>query len=265
MLGGVSVLATLETYYDAAPRPLATTQEVGPFTLFLRKDPEGWPYYARPRLGYDGPFTATQVDQIRARQLALGVPETMEWVHETTPGLLAAAREAGLQVAECPLLVLPPGAVPARPALPSVVRIVTMTADSTEVADVAAAVSAGFAGSDELTPGDAGRWPWLLAEGLTVMLGAFDGEGAIGGGTHSPRGTTAELTGIAVLPRARRNGVGTALTVALVADARERGVETVFLSAQSDAVARVYERVGFVRVGTACVAERAGGAEPPHE
>jgi len=29
----------------------------------------------------------------------------------------------------------------------------------------------------------------------------------------------------------------------------------VFLSAQDDAVARVYERVGFQRVGTACVAE----------
>ena len=44
------------------------------------------------------------------------------------------------------------------------------------------------------------------------------------------------------------------MTAALVADARARGVGTVFLSAQDDAVARVYERVGFVRVGTACVA-----------
>jgi hypothetical protein len=33
------------------------------------------------------------------------------------------------------------------------------------------------------------------------------------------------------------------------------GATTIFLSAGSDAVARVYERVGFVRVGTACVAE----------
>jgi predicted GNAT family acetyltransferase len=40
-----------------------------------------------------------------------------------------------------------------------------------------------------------------------------------------------------------------------VDDARERGVRTIFLSAQDDAVARVYERVGFVRVGTACIAE----------
>jgi len=63
------------------------------------------------------------------------------------------------------------------------------------------------------------------------------------------------LTGIAVLPRARRRGLGAAITHALVSDAKVRGVETLFLSARDDAVARVYERVGFVRVGTACIAE----------
>jgi len=93
--------------------------------------------------------------------------------------------------------------------------------------------------------------------GLLAMAAAYDDRGAVvGGGSHGPRGATSELTGIAVLPRARRRGVGAAITAALVADARSRGVRTVFLSAQDDAVARVYERVGFVRVGTACIAER---------
>jgi hypothetical protein len=40
-----------------------------------------------------------------------------------------------------------------------------------------------------------------------------------------------------------------------VGDARRRGVDTVFLSASSDDVARVYAKVGFRRVGTACTAE----------
>jgi hypothetical protein len=40
----------------------------------------------------------------------------------------------------------------------------------------------------------------------------------------------------------------------LVADATQRGVSTVFLSAGSDDVARMYSRVGFERVGTACIA-----------
>jgi hypothetical protein len=35
----------------------------------------------------------------------------------------------------------------------------------------------------------------------------------------------------------------------------------VFLSAQTDAVARVYRRVGFERDGTACIAEATHDAE----
>ena len=59
MLCLVTVLSTLECYYDAAPRPMATTEEVGTFTVFVRTKPDGWPFDARPTLGYDGPITAT--------------------------------------------------------------------------------------------------------------------------------------------------------------------------------------------------------------
>ena len=100
------VLATLETYYDTAPRASATATGVGPFTLFVRDDPAGWHFYARPRLGLDRPVTVADVDLVRARQRALGVPESLEWVRETTPSLLAAARGSGMTVEECPLLVL---------------------------------------------------------------------------------------------------------------------------------------------------------------
>ena len=42
------------------------------------------------------------------------------------------------------------------------------------------------------------------------------------------------------------------MTGRLVEDARERGAEIVFLSAADDDVARMYERLGFRRIGTAC-------------
>ncbi len=41
------------------------------------------------------------------------------------------------------------------------------------------------------------------------------------------------------------------MTGRLVEHARERGAEVVFLSAADDAVARMYERLGFRRIGTA--------------
>ena len=50
-------LAALERYYDAVPRPTGTSEEVGPFTLFLADEGTGWRYYARPRLGLDTDVT----------------------------------------------------------------------------------------------------------------------------------------------------------------------------------------------------------------
>ena len=255
MLTPVTLLSTLETYYDAAPRPSATTEEIGPFTLFLRKEGGGWPFYARPALGHEGPIVAAQVEVLRERQRELEVPQSIEWVHETTPTLLSAAREAGLHVAECPLLVLPDGAETFTAPLPAGFEVAMLGPDSPDLAAVVSAVSAGFAGSDEVGEKPVGGVRDFMRADLMAMAGAYDGQGAVGGGSHSPRGTTSELTGIAVLPRARRQGVGAAITAELVADARRRGMSTVFLSAQDDTVARVYERIGFQRVGTACIAE----------
>ena len=42
---------------------------------------------------------------------------------------------------------------------------------------------------------------------------------------------------------------------ARISKSLERGVSTVFLSAGDESVARLYGRLGFARVGTACVAE----------
>jgi ribosomal protein S18 acetylase RimI-like enzyme len=257
MLCGVSLLSTLEAYYDAALRPLATTEQVGPFTLFLRDDEEGWPFYARPSLGHDATFTHGDVAAVRARQRELGEPESLEWVHENSPTLLSAAREAGLRIRECPLLVLPGGADAVVPPLPEGCAVTMVDADSPQLAASAGAVEAGFSDRDEVVVHAPGRRSELVRSGLLAVAAAYDGQGCVGGGSHSPRGAVSELTGIAVVPRARRQGVGAAITAALVADARERGAATVFLSAQDDTVARVYERIGFQRVGTACVAEPA--------
>ena len=134
-------------------------------------------------------------------------------------------------------------------------RDVVLDADD-DVDSVVGAIHAGFEGTDEVVPRPARRQRAMMREGLLTLAAAYDGQGAVvGGGSHGPRGDTTELTGIAVLPRVRRQGVGAAITAALVSDARARGVRTVFLSAQDDVVARVYERVGFERVGTACIAE----------
>lgn len=248
-----ALLQTLETYYDAAPRPSARAEEVGPFTLYVNTDPDGFAYYARPRLGLIGAVSVDDVMKVLARQQQLEVPRTLEWVHQTTPSLLPAARDAGLQVQESPLLVLDELAIAAGDA-----RVRVLGPDDADLAVTMGAVSAGFAGRDEVVAKDVGRRSRLIQAGLLATAAAYDDQGAVvGGGSYGPRDDVAEVAGVAVVPRARRRGLGAAITAALVADAHDRGVGTVFLSAQDDAVARIYERVGFVRVGTACIATEA--------
>jgi GNAT superfamily N-acetyltransferase len=253
------LLVALERYYDEVPRAFATPEDIGELTLFLRRDPDGWPYYARPRLGGDGAFTLDDVRRVRARQEEAAAPVAFEWVEETSPGLGPVLEEAGLEVERLPLMVL---AEPLAVQPPAGVSLAVLSEhDPDEVLRATtAAVDAGFGEREEegrARPVEQVRRG--LAGGHVRMVGAFrddaDSPTAVGGGSHSPRGDVTELMGIAVLPHARGQGIGTAITAALVADARDLGVETVFLSASSQRVADVYARVGFERVGTACIAE----------
>ncbi|WFE29336.1 GNAT family N-acetyltransferase [Solwaraspora sp. WMMD791] len=64
----------------------------------------------------------------------------------------------------------------------------------------------------------------------------------------------AEIVGVGTLPAARRQGLASAVTVTLARQALADGVDLVFLAAGSDDVAMLYHRLGFRRVGTACIA-----------
>jgi predicted GNAT family acetyltransferase len=68
-------------------------------------------------------------------------------------------------------------------------------------------------------------------------------------------GDTAEIAGVGTLPSARGRGYASQLTATLAREALSDGVSLVFLSAGNDDVARLYTKVGFRRVGTACIAE----------
>jgi ribosomal protein S18 acetylase RimI-like enzyme len=93
-----------------------------------------------------------------------------------------------------------------------------------------------------------------LRRRLTVTAVAENATGPVASGSHNPAGDVTEVVGVATLPAVRRQGLGGAVTGALVADAVAGGAEIVFLSAGSEDIARVYHRLGFRRIGTACIA-----------
>ena len=260
-----SPLPLLERYYDTAPRATARTEDLGPLTLFVAE--RGWPYYARPRLGLQDVVRREEVQAVLDRQTALSVPRSLEWVHETTPSLEQAARDAGMSVARCPLLVLDTLTAPAAPAG----RVRVVDADDPDLAAIRAAIHVGFGaagtarGPQSVAERDAAAASASTSLDTTreairaersVQVGAFDDtDWPVGGGSHNPRGDVSEIVGVAVLPAHRRRGLAAAVTALLATDAAERGVRTVFCSAESADVARIYEGIGFRRVGTACIAE----------
>jgi ribosomal protein S18 acetylase RimI-like enzyme len=266
MSADIALLRRIDAYLDAAPRTGARAETIGPFTLFINEG-HGWRYYARPTPGADG-TTAEAIQRVRGRQRALGQPEAIEWIGELAPGLGAATAADGMLVVDHPLMVLSTDALADRPPVEGVdVEIVDPDDD---LAALSAVAEVGFA-----SPGTAvgtanaadaasaaARQPaetiafqrGRMLAGLTIASAARVSGVIAAVGWHQPLDGASEIVGVATLPAYRRRGLGSAVTATLVADALDRGVRTVFLSADDDDVARVYARVGFRRVGTACAA-----------
>jgi ribosomal protein S18 acetylase RimI-like enzyme len=264
------VIERIDAFCDAVPRRRARADEHGPLVLFVPTGP-GWPYYARPRRGSRPPVTAADVRAVRARQRELIIPESFEWIEQVAPEMAAAAAEASLEVQTHPLMVL--SAPPEAPVLPpgSTVRVVAP--EDAELDRIWAVPSVAFGNpgtaSGEAGPAerdkiaadhDGGTIAMLrerLRSGHSVLAAAFGPDGPLAAGSCQAVDGVAEITGVGVLPSSRRLGLGAAVTALLAKDALDRGVETVFLSASDNAVARVYARIGFREIGTAMIAEPA--------
>ncbi|MBO4164134.1 GNAT family N-acetyltransferase [Micromonospora antibiotica] len=265
----------LERFYDAVPRDAARAEEHGGLVLFARNG-VGWPFYARPRLDATAPPSLADLHTVRERQRELGLPEAFEWVHETTPDLLTTARAAGLSVLEAPLMVLDPQVTPPDPATLTDVPVRVLDPDAPGFAlDVAArravaAVGFSAAGTATGAAGPAERDAAMteldvaaldeeraaIAAGRRLSAVAWTpDDGALASGMAMRVDDVAEIAGVATLPAARRRGLAAAVTATLARTLRAAGTDLVFLSAGSEDVARIYLRVGFRRIGTACIAE----------
>jgi ribosomal protein S18 acetylase RimI-like enzyme len=259
----------IDAFCDAVPRQRARAEEHGPLVLFVSTGP-GWPYYARPTRGPRRSITVADVREVRARQRELLIPESFEWISQAAPDMADAASAAGLDVHAHPLMVLDelrPVSVPAdvtvrivTPADPDLHRVwavpsVAFRQAGTEIGE------AGAAERDKIAADhDGGMIDMLrdrLRSGQSVLAAAFGPDGPLAAGSCQSAGSVAEITGVGVLPTARRRGLGAAVTAALAADARARGIGTVFLSATDETVARVYARTGFQQIGIAMIAEPA--------
>lgn len=244
-------IARIEDYYDAAPRGSATAEQVGPFTLFVGTGSSA--HYARPSRQLRRAVTAADVRRLRARQREIDVPEEIEWQDAVTPSLAAACRAAGMDVYRFRVLALPQP-LPPQPTPPpgGSTRLVHADEDLVPLLDTQ---QRAFGGSATVAGAEVEHLrDQLRAETTVAVVGPAQGR-PVCAGMHQPVGDVTEIVGVSTLPHERGRGWAGAVTSTLVADAVARGVRTVFLSAADDAVARVYERVGFRDVGVVCAAE----------
>jgi ribosomal protein S18 acetylase RimI-like enzyme len=260
------MITRVDDYLHAVPLSGSVAEQVGPFTLF--RSTTAWPYYARPLPGSGRTVNASDIEAVRSRCEELGIPLSFEWVVEACPSLGPAAAAAGLTVIEHPLLVLErdefrPTSADARceilPPDDAVLRQARAVA-SLAFSDPGTAV--GEAGPKE-RDAKAADVPSELIDaildrvrrGVTVGAAAFTDDGMVASGQHQPVGTTTEIVGVGTLPSMRRRGLAAAVTSALAEHAFANGVDLILLSAETKAVAAVYERVGFHPIGTAGAAE----------
>jgi len=93
--------------------------------------------------------------------------------------------------------------------------------------------------------------PQFGAPRFETALAYLDGEPVATGyavRSDGRAGPCLYVAGVAVLPHARRRGLGAALTAWLIARGFERGATLAHLHPDDDAAVRLYERLGFVEV-----------------
>ncbi len=265
-------LRRCDAYLDAVATLAADVVDVGPLRAFVSRAP--YAYYVRPIPGRDlsvpGSVTGEHVRGAAAVLTDAGHPVSFEWVDELAPMLGDVLRGEGYAVHRHPLLVRDlrePFDDPRR-AVGLTARL--LEADAPDLLAALAVQEVGFSvpgtarGDADVRERDTREVEQALLDyvrerirdGRASVAVADDPEaGIVACGWHQAVGADTEVVGVATLPAHRRRGAAAALLEVLVDDAATHGVTMALLSAGDDAVARIYERSGFTRIGFTGAAE----------
>jgi GNAT superfamily N-acetyltransferase len=266
-------LLAIDRYLDRVCRRTASYEQVGPFDLFIEPAPFS-PKYGRPSLQATTEFNAASVSALLSRQRELRLPLELEFIAELVPALADLLETLGWTVRRLPLLVLRGTPTQRVVADDVILRFVNAddpglsTFDSIgHVAFRSPGMGLGIEAVAELTVLAASHDPsnvrGRLARGDATMVAAMVDGDPVAAGMHigDVETSTTEIVSIGTLPAFRRRGLAGAVTSVLASDAREQGIERVWLSASDDDVAHMYARIGFERVGTFVLASLAS-SEP---
>jgi len=210
---------TAHGFWEAVPIP--------PFTAFFNpRDPLRYLNYAIPDERAEGDLSAP-LEELRETFRSRDRLPRFEYVEGFAPGLAGSLEAVGFEVElRAPLMTCPAGEIAAPP------RVQGLTVVPA-VDDPRATITVGnraFGAGDEPEASDDDVSEWLV-RAVASATPPLDG--------------LSEVAGVGVLERARRRGVGAAMTAAAARAAAAEGAELLFLSPGSDGAQAVYTRVGF--------------------
>jgi GNAT superfamily N-acetyltransferase len=256
-------------------------ERVGPFGIWKSVAP--WPHPIRPLAGTN--VTAADLDALAARLAELGMNPNIEWVLDEHPELEGLLLERGAEIVRTPALAYDETTSIEAPQLPSGYRVYKQQADDPArdllagrtVGDLSfgnAGLAVGSVGASErdaqIAEGlesDAGR-AYVDYSRLRLvsddfdMLVIADADGIVARAAVLSGAAGSELAGVATLPAYRRQGLAAAITHAAIASVSSAGKLPLALTAADEDVARIYERLGFIRVATAGESQLPAVSEP---
>jgi ribosomal protein S18 acetylase RimI-like enzyme len=227
--------------------------EVGPFVVSLDPhDANPFGNYAVPVVGAEP--TPDETAALLALFASRRRQPRVEWLVSSGSRVEEALRRAGFaEERRLQLMARPDAAVPV--AVADVPGVSVMAVQPSVGEDVAATcVVAHLAFGEDGMPDqhDLERLARTLGSGGGAVLAREADDEPVGSARFvAPTAGVAEVVGVAVLAEHRGRGIGASMLAALVSLAARRGVELLWLTAEGEGAARLYERAGFRRVGEA--------------
>jgi len=244
----------------------ARGERIGPFLVgFTPHTASPWLNYAVPVHGASP--TPADVAALVGEFERRGLLPRLEYLPATAPDVEPALAAAGFTVeGRPPLLVCAPGDLLAAPAADGV--RCELATDRGVLHEVLRMQHEAYEEPAPPTEHDVDRIVGYVERGGLIAvardtLGGDTTGGTAGGGTAGGTagavvgaaqttravGGVAELAAVAVAASHRRRGIAAAVSAFVTAAAHDRGADLVWLEAAGPAEQRVYERVGYHRVG----------------
>ncbi|HYI45228.1 MAG TPA: GNAT family N-acetyltransferase [Actinomycetota bacterium] len=248
MTSPAAALERIHAYILEVTRPLCTVKQVGSFDLLLhRKLMVPWASAAVPRLGTTD--WTQHLDHVAEAFGSAGRSPRWEFIRELFPGLAEDLASAGFGTPTIePLLALDSISPVDAAQISADVAIRPFDSDLDDAAEVVELVQSAFDSAADAAALEAFRSS--VAAPNVVQLIALSEERPVGSGRMTHHRGVAEITGVAVVKTHRRQGIGSALTKLLTRAAIELGSGIVYLTARDEGAGRIYERLGFARIGS---------------